>query len=100
MSGLSLPGVVDVSESATLGTPILSVFAARAALGTILAEEYPRIEVRETQPGKWTATATVTVVRNRAALEAFIADAQRAAEEEDDISITEILSDYKTNGGR
>ena len=73
-----MPGVVLVRREVSRYLPATSVFAARGAVGTVIAEEFTRVEVIEDRPGEIVAAASVLVVKDPAALRAALADGRRA----------------------
>ena len=88
-----MPGVVLVRKEVSRYLPATSVFAARGAVGTVVAEEFTRVEVIEDRPGEIVAAASVLVVRDPAALRAALADGRRALD-----AVAEIRKLYDTSG--
>ena len=77
VASTSLPGVVVVRKDSSQYLPATSMFVARGALGTVIAEDFARIEV-EIQPREVVVSASVVVVRDPAALLAYVAEGRRA----------------------
>ena len=75
-----MPGVVLVRKEVSRYLPATSVYAARGAVGTVIAEEFARVEVIEDRPGEVVAAASVAVVKDPAALRAALEDGRRALE--------------------
>ena len=78
VTATSLPGVVVVRMDSSRYLPATSVFVARGALGTAIAEDFARIEVHEVRPRGIVASASVVVVRDPDALLAALAEGRRA----------------------
>ena len=80
VTATTLPGVVVVRMDSSRYLPATSVFVARGALGTAIAEDFARIEVHEVRPREVVASASVVVVKDPAALLAHVAEGRRALE--------------------
>ena len=93
VTATSLPGVVVVRMDSSRYLPATSVFVARGALGTAIAEDFARIEVHEVRPGEIVASASVVVVRDPAALLAHVAEGRRALD-----AVAEIRKLYDASG--